>query len=288
MKIALHQITTRHATFEQDMTAYPAAGWSAFELHADKARRYVEAHDRTAYRDLVQASGMTPVACTGHVVVAFGDADAVKANRATFADTLALMAQIGCPVVVFGGDGPAEAPKAADNTERGLAARDAAYRADLDRFADAVGHLADMARPHGVTMALEMNWCRLCRSVASAADTLDRVGRGNVGFLFDGAHFAVSPSRLSDLDRVRGRIVYGHLDDFRPSPPEVANVNGDRVIPGDGVFPLQEWYAKIEACGYHGWHAVELFCEDLWQRPVEEIARRVLAGCRRVWPDAAF
>lgn len=288
MNIALHQITTRSATFEQDMEAYPKAGWSAFELHADKARQYIDVHDRAAYRDLVAASGMTPVACTGHVVCAFGDANAVQANQAQFDSTLDLMEEIGCSTIVFGGDGPDDAPAAADNTEAGLAARDAAYRASLERFADAVGQLADRAAPRGVTMALEMNWCRLCRSVASAADTLDRVGRGNVGFLFDAAHFAVSPSRLSDLDRVAGRIVYGHLDDFRAAPPEVTNVNNDRVIPGDGVFPLLEWYEKIEQCGYDGWHAVELFCEDLWQQPVDDIARRVLEGCRRVWPAARF
>jgi sugar phosphate isomerase/epimerase len=264
LKIALHQITTRTAAFADDMRAYPKAGWSAFELHADKARAYIEAHDHAAYRDLVKASGLTPVACTGHVVTAFGDSDAVRANRVQFEDTLALMEDIGCPVIVFGGDGPADPPTAADSTEAGLAARDAAYRADLDRFANAVGELADLAAGKGVTMALEMNWCRLCRSVA------------------------VSPSRLSDLDSVKGRIAYGHLDDFRAAPPEVTNVNSDRVIPGDGVFPLLEWYEKIEQCGYHGWHAVELFCEDLWQQPVDDIARRVLEGCRRVWPEAQF
>ncbi len=155
-------------------------------------------------------------------------------------------------------------------------------------LAEQIGRLADLARARGITLALEMNWCQLCRSVRTAAEVLDRVGRDNVGFFFAPAHFEISPSRLNDLDLVRGRIAYGHLDDMRPCPPELTNVNNDRVIPGQGALPLREWYEKIEACGYHGWHFVELFCHDLWQEPVEDVARKVKEGCQKVWPDAVF
>jgi sugar phosphate isomerase/epimerase len=288
MKIALHQITTKNANMEQDMRAYAEAGWSAFELHLGKANEYVKNRDLDTLGKLVRDSGLKAVGCTGHVVGAFTDSAAQEAEEATFVEALDLMEIVECPIIVFGGDGPGEPPTTADNSEAGLKARDAAYRDDLAQFAARVGHLADLAAPRGITMALEMNWCRLCRSVASAADALDRIDRDNVGFLFDDAHFAVSPSRLSDLDRVAGRIVYGHLDDMRPSPPEVTNVNSDRLIPGDGVLPLHEWYEKIESCGYHGWHSVELFCDDLWTEPVDDIARKVMEGCRRVWPNAVF
>ena len=288
MKIALHQITTRGANMEEDMRAYSETGWSAFELHLSKAREYVQDREPDALGKLVRDSGLKAVGCTGHVVEAFADTATQESNEATFLEALDLTGIVECPVIVFGGDGPEEIAAAADNTEAGLKARDAAYRDALAHFAGRVRHLADLAAPRGITMALEMNWCRLCRSVASAADALDMVERDNVGFLFDDAHFAVSPSRLSDLDRVAGRIVYGHLDDMRPSPPEVTSVNNDRLIPGDGVLPLKDWYEKIEACGYSGWHSVELFCEDLWSEPVDDIARKVIEGCRSVWPDAEF
>ena len=75
---------------------------------------------------------------------------------------------------------------------------------------------------------------------------------------------------------------------MRDVPPEVWSVNQDRVIPGEGVLPLQAWYEKVEACGYAGWHAVELFCQDLWDRPVGEIEQEVKRGCRQVWPHAVF
>lgn len=288
MKIALHQITTRNASFEEDLQAYAEAGWTAFEMHLDKAKRYAGDHGQQAYVDLVKSSGLKVVACTGHVVQAFADADTIAANEAAFAETLEYMEAIKCPVVVFGGNGPDELAGAPDQTEAGLSARDTSYREALATFAAQVGKLADMAKPRGVTLALEMNWCSLCRSVATAAEALDLAKRKNVGFLFDAAHFYVSPSRLQDLDRVKGRIVYGHLDDMRGCPPEVVDVNNDRVIPGKGVLPLRKWYQKIDKCGYRGWHAVELFCEDLWQEPVADIARKVRKGCVKVWPKAKF
>ncbi|MCC7263028.1 MAG: sugar phosphate isomerase/epimerase [Candidatus Latescibacteria bacterium] len=288
MKIALHQITTLNAPMEEDLKAYAEAGFSAFELHLGKAKKYLETHSLHALRDLVRAAGLQPVGATGHVVSAFAAEDARHQNREEFVQALEIMEALACPLIVFGGDGPAENPVAAQQSEAGLAARDMAYTEALVRFAAEVGHLADLAAPRGISMALEMNWCRLCRSVQTAARTLDLVGRANVGFLFDAAHFAVSPSRLSDLDLVKGRIIYGHLDDMRPCPPDLTNVNNDRVIPGDGALPLHEWYQKIEACGYTGWHAVELFCHDLWQEPALQIARKVKAGCQRVWPAAQF
>lgn len=287
MKIALHQITTIRSSFAEDLVAYRQAGWTAFEMHLSKANTFIQGHGMETFQEFVADSGMTPIAATGHVVLAFASEAEIQANTEQFKRALEITSAVGCPVIVFGGDA-APAPAAPNQTEAGLAERDRAYRALLERFASRVGFLADMAKSFGVTMALEVNWCGLCRSLTTAAEVLDRVQRPNVGLLFDTAHFACTPSRLSDLDRFRGRIVAGHLNDLRDAPPEVRNVNHDRVIPGEGVLPLVEWLEKVEACGFAGWHAVELFCEDLWNLSTLEIAKRVKAGCERLWPNAQF
>ncbi|MDA1192600.1 MAG: sugar phosphate isomerase/epimerase [Candidatus Poribacteria bacterium] len=288
MKIAMHQITSIRASFEEDLAAYAAAGWTAFEFSLDKAKQVIDAHGMTGFADRVKASGLSPIACTGHVVRAFGKPEEITANEGTFRSTMEIMAAIGCPTIVFGGDASNEGVSAPDQTEAGLAARDAAYRQRLAEFCERVARLADIATPYGITMALEMNWCGMCRSVRSAAEAVEMVDRPNVGLLFDTAHFACTPSRLSDLDRLDGKIVAGHLNDMRDCPPEIRNVNNDRVIPGEGVFPLVEWTDKVASLGFDGWYSVELFCEDLWREPVDAIARRVKDGCASVWGDARF
>jgi sugar phosphate isomerase/epimerase len=128
----------------------------------------------------------------------------------------------------------------------------------------------------------------MCRSFRTAAKLLDRVAHPNVGLVWDPAHFISTPSRLDDLDLLKGRIIHSHLNDIRECFFEVININGDRVIPGQGIAPLRQWTDKITACGYNGWHCVELFNDALWAKPLEAICREVMAGCRAVWPKATF
>jgi 2-keto-myo-inositol isomerase len=288
MKIALHQITSIKASFEDDLTAYRKAGWTAFEMSIDKARQYIQQHGINDFIKFVKDSGLKPIAATGHVVQTFAEPNQIKANEEDFRKKLDLMSAVECPLVVFGADGPSAIAKAPSMSEAGLAERDKTYREQLARFANQVAKLADMAKPKGVTMALEINWCSMCRSVVTAAEAIRLINRDNVGLLFDTAHFACTPSRLSDLDLVKGQVVAGHLNDMRNCPPEIRNVNNDRVIPGDGVLPLVAWINKVEECGFRGWHAVEIFCEDLWRESPLAIAQKVMKGCKRVWPEAEF
>ena len=288
MKIALHEITSNNASFEEDLHAYRDAGWTAVEMSLGKANQYIQQHGMDGFVHFVKESGLKPVACTGHVVQTFSSPESIKANEEEFGQKLDIMAAVGSPVIVFGADGPPDIAGAPNMSEAGLAERDRAYREQLARFANQVAKLADMAKPKGVTMALEINWCSMCRSVITAAEAIELIDRENVGLLFDTAHFASTPSRLADLDLVKGKIVAGHLNDMRNAPPEIRNVNNDRVIPGDGVLPLVEWLNKVEECGFTGWHCVELFCDDLWKEPALVIAQRVMAGCKRLWPKAEF
>ena len=288
MKIAIHEITSNRASFEEDLKAYREAGWTAFEMSIGKVNKYIQQHGMDSFVKLVKESGLKPIACSGHVVKAFSPPTDVEANEEQFRQTLDIMESIDCPVVVFGSDGPSDTVSAPNMSEEGLAERDGAYREQLAHFAHQVARLADMAKPKGVSMALEMNWCSLCRSVVTAAEVIELVDRENVGLVFDTAHFACSQSRLADLDRVQGKIIAGHLNDMRNCPPEVRNVNNDRIIPGDGVLPLIDWLERVEECGYNGWHAVEIFSADLWAESPLTIARKVMEGCKKLWPDAIF
>lgn len=288
MKIALHEITSNNASFEEDLKAYHSAGWTAFEIFLDKANQYIHSNGMDSFVKLVKDSGLKPIACSGHVVQTFSSPEDVSANEEDFRQKLDILEAIECPVIVFGADGPSEIASAPDMSEEGLAERDRKYREQLARFANQVAKLADIAKPKGVTMALEINWCSMCRSVITAAEAIELIDRENVGLLFDTAHFAATPSRLADLHLVKGKIVAGHLNDMRNVPPEIRDVNNDRVIPGDGVLPLVEWIDKVEECGFTGWHSVEIFCEDLWKEPPLVIAQRVMEGCKQIWPDAEF
>ena len=289
MKIALHQITSMKASFEDDMKGYRDAGWSSFELFLNKANNYINDKGRGTFIKTVKESGLNPIMCSDHFIVSFGTKEKIEANEKEFAEKMNLLEALGCPAIIFGADSPIplEGQKN-DNSEKGLKLRDELYRKNLSIFAEQTAKLGRIAKKSGVTLALELNYCGMCKSISTAGEFVKLVNLDNVGLLFDFAHFAHTYSRLSDLDALNGKIVAAHLNDLRDAPPEIRDVNMDRVIPGDGILPLNEWMKKIESLGFKTPYSVEIFCQDLWQKDSFTIAKEVLTKCKKLWPDAGF
>ena len=292
MKLAFHQITSgSKRDLRETFRAYADAGWRHFEVNLWETESFVNERGAKALADLVREHGLTCVGATGLSIAAFQGEDALQSCERQMEKNAQVMNALGeeCRAIVIGGDTPKEfRPRAKRASEEELARRDAEYRAALEQFAGAVNRVADVADRYGVELALEVNWCGLARSVRTMAELVRLVDKRNVGATWDPAHFFSTPSRLSDLDLLKGKFKHAHMNDFRDCVIEVMDINGDRVIPGEGGLPLREWTEKVRALGYDRWHCVELFSEDLWALPVSQIVRRVKEGCEGVWPDAEF
>ncbi|HPU83779.1 MAG TPA: sugar phosphate isomerase/epimerase family protein [Candidatus Latescibacteria bacterium] len=290
MKIAFHQITSgSKRDLNETFEAYADAGWRHFEVNLWETEEFVTQHGAKSLAALAKDFGLKCVGATGLSIPAFQGGDALEAALKQIERHAQVMNALECTAIVVGGDVPKDFPPRAQNsTENALSARDAAYRNALREFATAVGRVAEVAAKYGVTLALEVNWCGLARSFRTMAELVAMVDRDNVGATWDPAHFYSTPSRLSDLDRLRGKVVHAHLNDIRNCYMEAMDINGDRVLPGDGVLPLVEWTDKIHSLGYRGWHCVELFSDDLWAEPLREIATRTKKACEHVWPNAEF
>jgi sugar phosphate isomerase/epimerase len=295
MKIAMHQITTGSGRdLRETFKTYAETGWKHFEINLSECAGYIAEHGNAKLAGLVAEYGLECVGATGLSIDAFSGSEGKRETEETLRSYGETMAALGCRAIVCGGGAPGEdyrvpfPPSANGSSERALFARDAAYRATLEEFADEIRRLAVIGDEYGIALALEVNWCGLVRSIRTMSELLKMVDRDNVGAVWDPAHFVSTPSRLSDLDLLDGKIIHGHLNDFRDCITEVMDINGDRVIPGEGALPLTEWTSKIDSLGYDGWHCAELFSDDIWAEPLEEICTSVKAGCERVWPNAQF
>ena len=290
MKLAFHQITSGSGRdLEQTFKAYAAAGWRHFEINFWEVGSFIEQNGIEAVVDLMKANGLGCVGATGLSITAFEGEEKLEADLKQMDRLGAYMAALGCGAIVCGGGTPPDFhPRAATATEEALSKRDAEYREAMGVYASAARRVAEVAAAHGVRLALEVNWVGLARSIRSMAELVEMVDRDNVGAVWDPAHFYSTPSRVEDLDLLKGKIFHAHLNDIRGCPPEVMDINGDRVIPGEGVLPLREWSDKVAECGYDGYHCLELFSQDVWALPVEEIAKKARAGCDAVWPDATY
>ena len=160
----------------------------------------------------------------------------------------------------------------------------------LDLLAMRIGDVADTAAGEGVALSLEFIgpnlWpeqpYELFSGIRGTLDLIERIGRVNVGILFDTYHFHCGDSQLADIAAAGRAVNHVHLND---APPGDAGTFDDSVrrLPGDGVMDLSAIADALEAAGYRGPAGVEIFNDDLRALPIAEGAARVAAACRRVF-----
>jgi 4-hydroxyphenylpyruvate dioxygenase len=100
--------------------------------------------------------------------------------------------------------------------------------------------------------------------------------------LLDFYHFYSGLNKLEDLDLIRqGEIGHVHFQDTPDMPRELLD-NTTRIIPGDGVAPLNRMLRTLSDKGYAGPLSVELFLPKFQQGDPYEVAREIRQKCEAV------
>jgi 2-keto-myo-inositol isomerase len=141
---------------------------------------------------------------------------------------------------------------------------------------ESLNRFADICMRFDVRIGFEFLGFASCsiRTLAAARDVVARVNNPTVGLALDTFHFYVSGSPLEDLDSVHAeRVFFVHISDAEERP--VAELTDDhRLLPGDGVIPLNEIVKKLDTIGYRGYYSLELFRPEYWTRDPIELARQ--------------
>ena len=113
-------------------------------------------------------------------------------------------------------------------------------------------------------------------------------GSQNVGVCLDVFHFQTGPSKLEDLDGLPGELIaWVQLSDVSGTPREAA-ADADRVLPGDGDFPLAAIVERLTRTGYDGFVSLELPNPHLWTVHADRVSDMGLRAVRRAmgpWLD---
>lgn len=150
-----------------------------------------------------------------------------------------------------------------------------------ERFAG----LCDRAGAHGLVVALEpLPWTTVPDPI-SAWSIVEMAGRSNAGVLVDTWHLYRGGHQASILRRIPpARIVAIQLDDADPEP--VGTLLEDtlhrRRLPGQGSFPLDDFFATLDAMGVRAPLVVEVISDETAARPAAEVARASIEATRRV------
>jgi sugar phosphate isomerase/epimerase len=154
---------------------------------------------------------------------------------------------------------------------------------------DAIAEMLDHAREAKMPLAIEplhpaYAADRACVNTTKQAldicDRLDPDRTGALGVAFDVYHIWWDPDLMAQIVRAgRDRLLAFHVCDWLVPTKDILN---DRGMMGDGVIDIRSVRAVVEAQGYAGYSEIEIFSNDWWERPIDEVLRTCIERHRTV------
>ena len=259
MLLAINGATTMKATLPGDIAAASAAGFKALEIWAAKMDAYLEDHSVEELKALLDEVSLQPASINSIEFITFRSPEDYEAVKARCRELCELARALGCEKIVVV---PSPTPKSATwDAIRGESVR-------------VLRELSDIAHPYGVRLAFEFlgfPWCSV-RTLAQCWEIVKETQRANVGLVIDTCHFYAGGSELSAIRQVEPQKVFiFHINDVEDRPPETIE-DAHRLLPGEGVIPLDDILIRLKHIGFNGLCSIELFRPEYWERDPTELA----------------
>jgi 2-keto-myo-inositol isomerase len=142
----------------------------------------------------------------------------------------------------------------------------------LDAAAVRTAKLADAVAPVAVTLE-PIGRTALMGGPSEALEIMRRAGRENIGVMMDTFHYY--RGGISDADILaipKDRLLIVHVNDSEDRPVEELR-DGHRLHVGHGILPLAHDMQLWKQIGYDGYLSVEIFRDEYWAQPVDEVVR---------------
>lgn len=154
---------------------------------------------------------------------------------------------------------------------------------------EALAEMLDYAKQAKLPLAIEplhpaYAADRACvNTTKQALDICDRLDPGRTGMLgvaLDVYHIWWDPELMGQIARGgKDRLLAFHVCDWLVPTKDILN---DRGMMGDGVIDIKSVRAAVEAQGYAGYSEIEIFSNDWWGKPMDEVLRACIARHRTV------
>jgi len=266
MLLSINGATTMKASLPQDVDAAAAAGFKALEIWAAKMDTYLESHSVEDLKALFDSAGLLPTSINSIEFITFRPPDEYEDILARCRELCRLAQTLGCDKIVVV---PSPTPD-----------EGAAWDRIRDESVRVLRELSDVAAPHGVQLAFEFlgfSWCSV-RTLAQCWEIVDETQRENVGLVIDTCHFYAGGSTLDSIDRVPPeKILIFHVNDVEDRPLDTIE-DAHRLLPGQGVIPLDDILGHLKQTGFDGLCSVEIFRPEYWERDPAELAAAARAA----------
>ena len=135
---------------------------------------------------------------------------------------------------------------------------------------------------YGVELGLEFLGFA-ASSVRSLEDALAIAGQiDGLRFILDCAHIMGGTTELSTILKLKPQqIMTVHINDLNMKQSG-EHKDSDRVLPGDGDMSLHAIIKNLRAIGYDGLFSIELFNEEIWEWPIDEVFATAMQKTRKM------
>ena len=140
--------------------------------------------------------------------------------------------------------------------------------------AEGIERLVPFAASHGIKLAIEplhpmyAAERSVVNTLAQANELASAYAAEHVGIIVDVFHVWWDPELYAQIERAAGRILGFHVSDWIVPTPDLLMGRG---MMGDGVIDIKSIRQAVEKSGYRGPIEVEIFNQDIWDRPGDDV-----------------
>jgi 4-hydroxyphenylpyruvate dioxygenase len=260
----LSQVCSLGSSFEDDLDGYADGACPALELWLTKLEDYLASHPPSEVLSRAVDRGLTLACATFQGGLLLSQGAARQEAWSQFQRRLDLLAQLAVPVLVVAPNflGPFT-------------------QTDLERALLSLRQAGELAAQRRVRLALEFHSRgTFLTNLETAAGIIQSVNHPAVGLCLDSFHFATGPSKTEDLAWVNAdNLFHVQLCDVADRPRELAT-DADRILPGEGDFPLPPLIEHLRKIGYSGCVSLELLNPQFWQIPPQSLGEIGMTSLR--------
>lgn len=255
--------TSRPYPLEDDLAAASAAGFHMVELWAEKFDKFFDSHSLGDLKQMLDDYGLA-VAAIDLVALDYSSPQNVEtaAARARYLGEIAQV--VGCDLLLFCSWGDLHGRSKAEG---------------IALVAEYMRPVCRAAAEFDCRLAIEpLGRQEVIPGCEEALAIIEQAGEPNLGLMWDFFHYFKSEVPLEAIRRIPAdKLWLVHVDDAPDIAPE-ALTDPDRVYPGRGVLPLPAYFTLLRERGYTGPVSVELFNQEYYRQPPQEIARAAFAS----------
>jgi len=259
MTLAIHQNTSSAAGYRKSLEGWAKAGIKHVELTNNLLDEFLKSDSLPAAKRVLTDLGLTPVSSACGVFGLWEPNPKRAAQLDAFKKRCEQFASLGLTKIY------SPTPTTEKFTEE-----------DYKRGVANMRENGDIAKQFGmIVMAEAVRASTFIGTLPTMLKMMREAAHANVAPLLDFYHFWSGLNKLEDLDLIRqGEIGHVHFQDVPDMPRELLD-NTTRIIPGDGVAPLNRMLRTLSDKGYSGPLSVELFLPKFQQGDPYEVAREI-------------